>query len=81
MSGSPTLRLGPWLQAVQIGDGALCVCSRLEDRSLVVGEDLQPARQVGGVVGPRFQVSDNSEITQRSVEPISATSSSRAFSE
>jgi hypothetical protein len=68
------------LQAVQVGDSALRVRSCLEDRPLVIGEDLQPASKVRGMVRPWFQLGDNSEIAQRSAEPISA-SSSRALSE
>ena len=61
-SGILTLHLGPWLQAVQVGGGALRVSSRLKDRPLIIGEGLQPASEVPGVVRPRFQVGDNSEI-------------------
>jgi hypothetical protein len=65
------------LQAVQVGDSALRVRSCLEDRPLVIGEDLSKVR---GMVRSWFQLGDNSEIAQRSAEPISA-SSSRALSE
>jgi len=79
-SGRLQHRLGLRLQAVQVGDSALRVRSCLEDRPLVIGEDAKPASKVRGMVRPWFQLGDNSEIAQRSAEPISA-SSSRALSE
>jgi hypothetical protein len=46
-SGILTLHLGPWLQAVQVGGGALRVSSRLKDRPLIIDE--------GRRVGSRFR--------------------------
>lgn len=47
---------------MKIGDGALRMRGRGEDRPLVVGEHLQPRLKIGGVIRARFQFGRDAEI-------------------
>lgn len=66
------------LPVVQIGDRALRVGCRREDRSFVVGQHAQPGIEVGGVVRPGFEFGNDAEIGAEEAAP--ELSSSRARS-
>ena len=50
----------------------------LEDRAVVLAQDLQPCAEVIGMAHGRRTVGTMPSAAQRKAEPISATSSSRA---
>lgn len=47
---------------MQIGDGALRMCRRLENRPAVAVEELQPRGHVACVIRPRLQLGHDAEI-------------------
>ncbi len=47
---------------MQIGDGALRVRGGLKDSPLVAGQDLEPASNIGGMIGPGLQLRHDAEI-------------------
>ena len=57
------------LPVVQIGDRALCVGGRREDRSLVVRKHAEPGIEVGDVVRPGFKFGSDAEIGAEEAAP------------
>ena len=57
------------LKAVQVGNRPLRMGRRLEDRPLVILEDLEPGLKVTGMIGPGFELGHNAEIGAQKAAP------------